>query len=208
MEQTSEATEPPQQLPHDPMRTSGNMATGLHSAESPEAGVPATTSNTTASKAPDSSAVASQSAVSPASAFDPVALRDLLHTQIEKAYAGDRFHLDPDVQLVSEITRTVHRMSRIGTRHVLEAGLGAMIDTTSTLILRLQVAMSWHLNRIDRSDGGRNGQLILGLSPEIRDLLPAMTDLGHLLIRLGDSYTKFKHVHLLTEKSLERSTSE
>ncbi len=200
MELTLEATDRPQLNPHNSPSAFGYMATSVHGAESADAGVQATLPKTTSSNPADSSAVASQSAVSPAPVFDPVALRDLLHTQIEKSYASDRFHLEPNVQLVAEITRTIQQMSRVGTRHVLEAGLGAMIDTTSTLILRLQVAMSWHLNRIDRSDGGRNGQLILGLAPEIRDLLPAMTDLGHLLIRLSDSYTKFKHVSALAEK--------
>lgn len=133
--------------------------------------------------------------------FDPDALRALLHDQMEKAYQGNRMVLDFDVALVREITETVRKLSRFGAHHVLDAGLSASIETAATLALRLQAAMTWYQGRVDETvDGGRNACNILNLPPEIRDLLPSMTDLSHLMIRLCDSYTKFRHVNAMTER--------
>ncbi|MBI5764296.1 MAG: hypothetical protein HZA51_12310 [Planctomycetes bacterium] len=133
--------------------------------------------------------------------FDPNALRALLHDHMEKAYQGNRMVLDFDVKLVGEITRTVLQLSRLGAHHVLDAGLSACIETAATLALRLQAALSWQLGRVDETvDGGRNACNILNLPAEVRELLPAMTDLSHLMIRLCDSYTKFRHVNAMTER--------
>lgn len=200
---TLEASDRTQMPPLNPGHALVTMGAGEYRAMPPVAGVQDSTPKTNAANPLDS-----QSTESPTPEFDPEALRDLLQSQIEKSYAGNRMLLEPDVQLVADITRTIRKMSRAGTKHVLDAGFGAMIETTSTLILRLQTAFAWHLSRIDQSDGGRNGQQILGLTPEIRDLLPQLTDLGHLLIRLSDAYTKFTHVSSLTKNNRDRSTNE
>ncbi len=134
---------------------------------------------------------------SDAPVFDPEALLAAIHTQIERAYEGNPFQPDPDVQLVAEITRTIQGLGRAGTRHVLDAGLGAMIEVTTTLIVRLQAAVAWHLNRIDQTEGGRNGHLILNIPPEIQNLMPPLADLGLLLVRLTDCYSKFQHLNAL-----------
>lgn len=203
MDQSIEATNRAQVNPRNPIHASASVDACVNNAVPPVAGVSEAHLNTKASNPGKS-----QSNGSPEPAYDPEALRDLLHSQIEKSYAGNRMQLEPDVQLVAAISTTIRRMSRVGTKHVLDAGLAAMIETTSTLILRLQTAVAWRLSRIDQSDGGRNGQLILGLTPEIRDLLPSLTDLGHLLIRLSDAYTKFTHVSSITERNRDRSGNE
>ena len=157
----------------------------------------------TLSLATDDSASISVGATLEADAptFDPDALRALLHDQMEKAYQGNGMVLDFDVSLIREITETVRKLSRLGAHHVLDAGLSASIETAATLALRLQAALTWQLGRVDETtDGGRNACLILNLPPEVRNLLPAMTDLSHLMIRLCDSYTKFRHVNAMTER--------
>ena len=130
---------------------------------------------------------------------DLAALYDEIHAAMEAVYKSDRNYADPDAGLVAEVTSLVRQLARLGPQAVLDAGLAAMAETTVMLSLRLQAAILWHVGVIDRSGGGHRGQDALSLPQSVQALLPAMTDLGAMVIRLTEAYAKFQHILSMTE---------
>ncbi len=131
---------------------------------------------------------------------DVAALFARLHQIAEAMYSSERNYADPDAGLIAEVTRVVRQLSKTGPRHVIEAGLAAVIDTAVILAVRLQVAVNWHLGVVDRSGGGHRGRDALDLPASVQALLPSMNELGLLIIRLSEAFAKFTHIISLSEK--------
>ena len=134
---------------------------------------------------------------------DAAELYAKLHVAMQGMYASERNYADADAGLVAEATSIVRQLARLGPQAVLDAGLACMIETTVMLTLRTQAAILWHVGVIDRSGGGHRGKDALSLPREVQALLPAMTDLGSMVIRLSEAYAKYRHVISLTENKCD-----
>jgi hypothetical protein len=119
---------------------------------------------------------------------------DAIHTCLAKAHEPPAWPCGVDEDIVGELTRRVRELSRLGPQYVLEAAFASASELVMLALLRTQASFLREVGLHDRAKSGGSDAQRLSLPAGATDLLRVVDSLCHLVVKMGETYGKFRHV--------------